>query len=61
MAAVYTGHHVDEARSKLERADNLNLASTVCSRREQTHNLDVFVSYLSIGESEIRIKRKFKI
>ena len=61
VAAVYTGHHVDEARSKLERADNLNLASTACSRWGRTHSFDVFVSYLSIGESEIRIKRQFKI
>ena len=58
MAAVYTGHHVEEAKSKLEQADNLNLASTVCSRWERTHNFDVFVSYLSTGESQIRIKRQ---
>ena len=61
VAAVYTGHHVDEARSKLERADNLNLASTVCSRWGRTYNLEVFVSDLSAGTSQIRIKRQFKI
>ena len=61
VAAVYTGHHVEEAKSKLEQADNLNLASTVCSRWERTHNLEVFVSYLSAGTSGIRIKRQVKI
>ena len=52
---------MEEARSELERAYNLNLASTVCSRWERTHNLEVFVSYLSAGTSGIRIKRQFKI
>ena len=40
VAAVYTGHHVEDARSELERADNLNLASTACFRWERTHNFE---------------------